>query len=186
MDIIAKYIYVLNISQLKEICENYDIEYNIYIELENGSIKKTSEILHKEFIINNILNKLEHNRCNKVIYSSKIQNYEKTDNLDINSYIYCGQYNTTDNNIKKILKMLTDDKFYFGAISQKIIKKYWMENKLITYKQFAKLWLNEYKLGEINYDELAYNKFMKKHGSKDKWLKYKSKVLIFFENNYLL
>lgn len=62
---------------------------------------------------------------------------------------------------------LTNNKFKFGAISQKIIKKYWMCGKTLTYSKFAHEWLKEYEQGEIDYDELAYNKFMKIYGDKN-------------------
>jgi len=32
-------------------------------------------------------------------------------------YIYYGEYKTTNNNIKKLLLKLTDNKFKFGALS---------------------------------------------------------------------
>jgi len=43
----------LNISQLKIICNKFNISYNIYIE-KNNQIIKTTEIDHKIIIINNI------------------------------------------------------------------------------------------------------------------------------------
>ena len=74
------------------------------------------------------------------------------------------------------MKKLTNNKFKFGAISQKIIRKIWRKNKLITYKKFAELWINENNIG-INYLELAYNKFMKNNGNKDEWHENKKKIL---------
>ena len=81
---------------------------------------------------------------------------------------------------------LTNNKFKFGAISQKIIKKYWMENKLLTYKKFSTLWLEEYNNGYVNYDELAYNKFMKQYGDKNKWFEEKEKIIRKFKQMDLL
>ena len=85
--------------------------------------------------------------------------------------------NTTDTNVKSLMTKLTKDRFKFSAISQKIIKKYWSRNRLISYKDFAKKWLKEHSNGEINYDELAYNKFMKKYGDKTKWFNEKKAVI---------
>jgi len=174
---IKKHIYVLDIKSLKQICNNFGISYNIFIEL-NSSIKNTNEILHKEFIINNILYKIKTNKNIKIIYSKNIQNYENTNNLTENSYVYYGQYKTTDINVYNLLKNLTFNKFKFGAVSQKIIKSYWKDNILITYKQFANLWLEESKT-DVKYKELAYNQFMKKSGNKTEWKKLKNESLNF-------
>lgn len=187
---IKKHIYVLNIKQLKEICDKYDINYNIYIETDDG-IKKINDNLHKEFIIKKIFNVLIDKRTDKkIIYPIKIQNYGSTNNLKHTDYIYYGQYKTTDKNIKKLLMNLTDNKFKFGAISQKIIKKSWIKartkNKLLTYKYFAHLWLKEYNNGEIDYDELAYNKFMKQYGDKNKWFAEKDIIINKFKTMKLL
>ena len=113
----------------------------------------------------------------KTLYKKKIINFEKINKVSKNDFIYYGQYKTTNKNILNLLKELTDGKFKFGAISQKIIRKTWKNNELITYENFAKLWEKENKKGEINYPELAYNQFMKKHGSTEEWYKHKKNIM---------
>lgn len=180
-----KYIYVLDLDLLKSICDKLDISYNIHIELPNGFIRKTSEVLHKEFIIQMILDKLLQNKSSKVIYSLKIQCYD-TKRLTKKDYVYYGQYKTTNKNIYNLLLELTNNEFRFGAISQKIIKDYWRKNKLITYEQFAKLWMKEYSSGDIKYKELAYNQFMKKYGNTVQWYKLKNDAVDYFTTLGLL
>jgi hypothetical protein len=183
---IQKNIYALNIQQLHTVCSKLNIDYNIYIET-NNDLKKINDKLHKEFIINKIFNVLIYKlKDKKIFYSNKIQNYSNTDNLKETDYIYYGQYSTINKNIKKLLMNLTNNTFKFGAISQKIIKKAWMQNKLLTYKSFAKEWLKEYNNGEINYNELAYNKFMKQYGDKNKWFAEKKIIIDTFKNMNLL
>jgi hypothetical protein len=63
--IISKYIYILNLELLKNICDKLKINYYINIELENGKIKQTNEILHKEIIIKLIIKKLKTNQSKK-------------------------------------------------------------------------------------------------------------------------
>ena len=46
-----------------------------------------------------------------------------------------------------------------------------------SFENFAKLWEEENKKGEINYPELAYNQFMKKHGSTEEWYKHKKNIM---------
>lgn len=165
-------------SQLKQICKNFNIDYHIYIETDNG-IKKINNNSnpHKLFIINKIINVLKGNPDKKIIYSKSIQNYNQTNNLNKNDFIYYGQFNTTDKNIKKLMLELTKGKFKFGAISQKIIKSLWISNKTITYKKFANLWLEQFEKGFIDYEELAYNQFMKKFGDKNLWFEKKSSIV---------
>jgi hypothetical protein len=185
LKIIFKNLIYLNMSQLKTICNKYYIPYNIYIQ-KNNDIIKTNEIDHKIIIINNIKKYLKNNVIpRKTIYKEKIINYNNNEQLYDNSYIYYGQYKTTNKQILNIMKNLTDNKFKFGAISQKIIRNIWRSNKLITYKEFAELWINENNIG-IKYPELAYNEFMKSNGDRDKWHQNKKDILIIFKKFNLL
>ena len=176
-DEVIKYLVFLNMNQLKSICENYGIYYKIFIEKDSKEIK-TNEIDHKETIINNISYYLKKKKVpQKTLYTKKIINFDNLDKVSKDDFIYYGQYKTTNKTILNLLKELTDGKFKFGAISQKIIRKVWKNNKLITYENFAKLWEEENKKGEINYPELAYNQFMKKHGSTEKWHEHKKNIM---------
>jgi ribosomal protein L20 len=83
------------------------------------------------------------------------------------------------------MKNLTNNKFKFGAISQKIIRNIWRKNKLITYKQFSELWITENNIG-IKYPKLAYNEFMKINSNKDEWHQNKKEILIIFQKYKLL
>ena len=177
-DEIVKNLVFLNMKQLKSICDNYGIFYNIFIEKDSMQVMKTSEVDHKETIINNISYYLKNKKIPpKTLYTKKIINFDKLDKVSKDDFIYYGQYKTTNKNILNLLKELTDAKFKFGAISQKIIRKVWKNNKLITYKNFANLWSKENEKGEINYPELAYNQFMKKHGSTEKWYEHKKNIM---------
>ena len=176
-DEVIKYLVFLNMNQLKSICDNYGIYYKIFIEKDSKEIK-TNEIDHKETIINNISYYLKKKKVpQKTLYTKKIINFDNLDKVSKDDFIYYGQYKTTNKIILNLLKELTDGKFKFGAISQKIIRKVWKNNKLITYENFAKLWEEENKKGEINYPELAYNQFMKKHGSTEEWYKHKKNIM---------
>ena len=167
-----KLLVFLNIDELKQICNKYNISYNIYIE-KNDKIIKTNEIDHKIIIIENILKYLKNKiKPNITLYKKKIINYNKLDNINKNNFIYYGQYKTTNIDILKLMKSLTNNKFHFGAISQKIIRLLWRKNKLITFEEFADKWMKEYNKG-INYEELAYNQFMKKNGNIKEWYKKK-------------
>lgn len=179
-------IYLLDMTSLKKICDNLKIDYNTYIKTDDG-LKKTGETNHKEFIINDILFYIKNDDIPpKTIYNKNIQCNDKTDDLTPSNKVYYGQYKTTDKNILKLMKNLTNNKFKFGAISQKIIKSYWKKNKLITYKKFAELWCNENDQGDVKYKELAYNQFMKKYGSKDEWKKKKEEAINLFKKCKLL
>ena len=174
---IVKYLVFLNMDQLKSICNNYGIYYNIFIE-RNNNVIKTSEVDHKETIINNISYYLKKNKIPpKTLYKKKIINFLKLENISKEDFIYYGQYKTTNKIILNLLKELTNGNFKFGAISQKIIRKIWKGNKLITYENFAKLWEKENEKGGVNYPELAYNQFMKKYGSTEEWYNHKRNIL---------
>ena len=176
---------VLNINELKKICNKFNISYNIYIE-KNNKIIKTTETDHKIIIINNILKFFKNNKIpNITLYKKEIINYEKINNINKNDYIYYGQYKTTNKDILKLMKTLTNNKFKFGAISQKIIRLIWKKNKLITYEKFANKWLKENEKG-INYEELAYNQFMKNNGNIKEWFGNKKKVILLLKKYNIL
>ncbi len=48
------------------------------------------------------------------------------------------------------------------------------------------MWMEEYNKGEIGYEELAYNKFMKQHGDRKKWAQLKHDVVNKFRGMKLL
>jgi hypothetical protein len=180
-DYVSTNIHILDMNLLKSICQKLDIEYNIY--LEN---KKTAEILHKEFIIELILHKLKTGKVIVIRYPKKIQNYNDTKNLDKDDFVYYGQYKTVDKNVYRLLRKLTNNKFYFGAISQKIVKTHWKNSNLITYKQLAEEWLKEYEKEDVDYKESAYNQFKKNGGTLDQWKKFKNYVINNFKKIKLL
>ena len=180
-DYVSKYIHILDMNSLKSICQKLDVEYNIFLE-----DKKTVEILHKQFIIKLILHKLKTGKAIVINYPEEIQNYNDTKNLNENDYVYYGQYKTTDKNVYRLLRKLTNNRFHFGAISQKIVKTHWKNNNLITYKQLAEEWLEQYKKGDVDYKELAYNQFKKNGGTLDKWKKLKNSVINGFKKLKLL
>jgi hypothetical protein len=70
LKLIFKNLIFLNISQLKIICNKFNISYNIYIE-KNNQIIKTTEIDHKIIIINNIKNFFNNKIPLKTIYTKK-------------------------------------------------------------------------------------------------------------------
>jgi hypothetical protein len=73
-----------------------------------------------------------------------------------NSYVFYGQFNSINKDISKLLKRLTDDKFKFGAIAVQLAWDLWGNGKLVTYEQFAKLWLNKLERHKKPLKEWAY------------------------------
>lgn len=177
-------IYTLDMNSLKSIANKIGSTYNIYIETNNG-VRKTSEIIFKNHIIDHILTKIKTGKTDRIVYSKKIINYSDTKNITKNSKVYYGQYNTTDKNVYKLLLKLTDGKFSFGSNSQTIVKEAWKRNILLTYKQLADMWLQ---LSEQNIDhkEWAYINCLKETGDKDEWKKKKEKAIKYFKQIELL
>ena len=65
---IKRNIFILNKLQLKKICSKLNIDYNIYIQVSDTSIKKINDTLHKEFIINKILCVLDGKKDKIIVY----------------------------------------------------------------------------------------------------------------------
>ena len=174
----------LNIKELIAICIKFNLPYHIYIQ-NNNSIIKINQKDNKEILIKRIKYFLLYNKkLSKTLYTNKIIKYD-IDNINENTFVYYGLYKTNIN-ILNLMKQLTDNKFKFGAISQKIIRNIWRNNKLITFHTFANLWLEENIKGLDDFYELAYNNFMKKYGSRKLWFDNKKKILEIFKKYNLL
>lgn len=171
---IKKDIYYLNISELSDFCNNHKIPYVIYEEIAGDSNKKTSHIDRKEIVIKKILKYIIGDKVDKSIIPLNVINKKPLINITEETPVYYGQYNNANKNLLAFLKSMTDNKFKFGAIAQKILWDNWLIGNLLTYRRFAELWINETKkhIGPI--PEWAYlTDLHNKNVNRAEWKKYR-------------
>lgn len=173
---VQKNIYYMNISELEKIAKKYDLYTHIYIQKDDGTIKRTSERDVKMNIIKRILQYLKNGqRLKATIYPKTIIKRDRTTNeLTSKSYIYYGQYKNGDKNIISIMSKLTNNKFFFGAVSCNILRHIWSHGKKITYKEFSKLWIKEINKA-TKHPEWQYIDFLR-HNDKSKWKSTRNKI----------
>jgi len=173
MDYIKKNIYYLNMQELKDIANKYNIPIKIYAETPN--LKQTCHIDRKNIIIDKIIKTLLGKPTRPTIYPKSVIRTTKIINLTPKSKVYYGQYKNGNNKILALMKKLTDGKFKYGAISCMVINKYWSKGKAPTYEQFAKTYMYEYN-NPIDHPEWQYIQFMRKYNDKSKWTKIRSRI----------
>lgn len=173
-------IYYLNMSELEYLADVYDIPIHVYIEKTKGILTKTNQIDLKATIIKKIIKYLETGFIgDPPIYTYNMINFNKVTNFKPSSHVFYGQYKSGNKNILKLMKILTNNQFKFGAISNEILRDSWETGKLLTYKQFAIKWLsfdkNKY------HPEWKYIEHLSEAKSKEEWhlIRYKYAKEIF-------
>ena len=102
----SEYIYYLNIKELRYICSKFNINYIIYLELNNKLIK-SGYFDDKKTMINNI-QKFFNNKSPKItIYKESIICFKDLDKISSNDYIYFGQFKNGNKKILNLIKRLT-------------------------------------------------------------------------------
>lgn len=149
-------IYYLNMEELVTYFKKYQLPYTIYEATTDGKPKKTSIIERKGKLINKLKRFLKGGRVKPTIIPLNVINHDELVGLTKKSDVYYGQFNSTNKKIIKLLKGLTDDKFKFGAIAVQLAWDLWISGKLVTYEQYAKLWLNKLERHKKPLKEWAY------------------------------
>ena len=138
-------LYYLNIKELKQLCFYLKIPYYFFYKIDNKLIKLSYNLSKKDIVLR--LKKYIKNKNNQDIYKPVIvsdkmfANKPISNKLSENDNLYIDQYKNGNKNIYNLLSNLTNNKFKYGAISCYLIRKIMMNNKLITYKKFAKIYL---------------------------------------------
>jgi hypothetical protein len=172
---IQEKIYYLNLVELKTICDILKIPIYIFEE-QNNEIIETRIKDVKINIIKNILRRLHRKKIKRTIIPQKVINRKPIRNLTQNSKIYYGQFKSTDNNILKLMKKLTNNEYKNGAIAFIILRNLWSNGILIDYKKFANLWLKENEKHKKPNIEWAYLTDLNKGRNLHNWKKYRTKI----------
>lgn len=173
MDFINDNIYFLNIAELKNICQNLNIDYYYYIEKNNSLIR--GRIDKKINIIRNILRVL-HNKNSKIsIIPCNVVSFDKITNLTKKSKVYYRQYINGNKKIYNLMIKLTNQQFKFGVIAQDILYDHWKKGILLTYEQLADKWL---KYDKKIHPEWRFIEFVRQTGTIKGWKTYRKKMAI--------
>lgn len=174
MEKIKKYIYYLNINELKIVAEKYHIPYHVYYK-ENNLVKKSPVLLKKRDIIKNILEFLNNKQPHKFIIKSNLVNFNKVENLKLRDYVYFGQFNYKT--AKDLITPLLNHELE-GAIIFLMIYDLWKKQRLFTYQQLA-IYYNKYYYNykEMEHPEWAYlTDLSKKNIDIQTWKNYRKEI----------
>ena len=175
-------LYYLNLKEIKYIfnlikkTKNINIPINIFYINNQNKIIKSNDFEAKRYLINKLDNFFNNNIRNfeKTIYNNNIvkikdfkNNYTKNDKL-----LY-GDFKSTNKNLLKFLKSITNNEFKFGAIAFLEAHKIWRKNKVVSLNSFSKIWLKAMKKYDGKFPEWAYISDLKKGFDKSKWKKYR-------------
>jgi hypothetical protein len=136
-------IYYLNMQELRQFCAAHRISYAIYLETEDGRVRKSRDADRKGIVIDRVLHFLKTGAIKPpTIFSKSVARFEPPPSAPTESdRIFYGQYNDSDPNFLNLMERLTDGEFKAGAISQEVLRAYWTRGEAPTYREFAKLWL---------------------------------------------
>lgn len=137
----SDYIYYLNISELQNICNKFNITFDIYLQTNDNKLIKSGYKDEKKRMIENIRMYSNNKKPKLTVYKKNIICYAELDHIKSNDYVYFGQFKNGDKKILKLMLSLTNDKFKFGSIGIDILRETWKKNKLITYHEFANKWI---------------------------------------------
>jgi hypothetical protein len=168
MNIVEKNIYFLNMKELRGLCEQYNIPYEIYMEKGTEQVK-TGAYDRKNILIERILNKMNGKDSRKTLYRSNVVELNPKTTFKKTDLMKYGEYKNGNSNILKLLKKLTNGKFKFGALSCELIDKYWRNGKAPTFNTFAKKYLS--KLNDDEHPEWRYIQFIREGGTIKEWNK---------------
>lgn len=168
-DKIVNDIYYLNMVEIKTFFKKHDLPYTIYEASAGGDLKKTSIIERKGQLIEKMKMWLNGQHVKPTVIPYCVINHTEPLYLTKYSKVYYGQFNSTNDAIQRLLRQLTNNQFKFGAIAVHLIWDLWIEGKLVTYNQFAKMWIWANDNHNNPLIEWAYLTDMKKGMDRTKW-----------------
>lgn len=103
-------------TELKQVCKQYNIPYYISIEMPNGTLKR-GPTDRKGIILKYIRHYLKTGKLPRgTLFKKTVVKFEKLPaSLAAHNRIYYGQYKHKQKEIAKIMNQLTDGQFKFGA-----------------------------------------------------------------------
>lgn len=167
---VKKYIYVLNMKELRSLCDYLNVEKYFYY-VHNDVIKKGG-LEKKTVIIDKILKRIQNVKIIDTVLRHNVVCFDKI-LWHEGARIHYGQYKSTDNDFIKIMKRLTKNKYKNGCLVFDILYEYWTKNIAPTMKQFAK----KYTESEIGYhEEWQYINYVKDNGTMKGWKEYRNNI----------
>lgn len=126
-----------DVSLLRSIAKKLNIDIFIYYETLNNKIVKTRNLIDKSILIDKILDDDD----DLIIYRKDSVSF-KPQKLCPNSLVLFNEYSTTNKSVNQLLNDLSDNNFKHGQTSFYIVRKYWRENKPLTYKKLVELYFD--------------------------------------------
>lgn len=133
----------LNIGEYTSLCKRFQISIKIFVELDNGKFKKTSDKDRKGVILKKIKSYLLTDKQPKpTMIPKKVVNFAKLpSSLKKQDKLHYGQYDRNNREFFKLLGQLTNGAFKDGAIARHVIRDFWISGKAPTLEQFARAWV---------------------------------------------
>ncbi len=139
----------LNLEEMRFICKMHAIPYTIWIEIESGERKRTSDTDRKSVVLGRIRHYLKTGRIlGATCFLAHVVHLEgPPTKLRPSDRLYYGWYDKTNKDMIKLLKRLTDGEFKNGAIARILAREFWTSGEAPTFSEFAKAWTIAHKNG---------------------------------------
>lgn len=178
INFIKSNIYYLNLSELKNICNDYNIYYLYYAEEKTNpkSLKQTNVIIRKKHIMKNIIKFIENKPIKKyIIKKEQISTNKRTiSKPNLSTIIFFNEYKFELG--KTLLKNIVKNK-YEACVSHIMLYKIWQHRKTYTYAQFAEYYDLHYdKIKNMDHIEWQYIDFLRKQNNPKDWINVRTNI----------
>lgn len=153
------------------ITDRFKLPVCISYQNQKNETVKSSQVESKCYLLDKIYAYMNGERTfEPVVYSQAVVSFsEFKESYSQADFLLYNDFKSTNKALIAVLKEMTGDAFYFGAIAFLEAHKLWRENKKITLKEYSELWADALNNHVKPLNEWAYIREMQNGMSKREW-----------------
>jgi hypothetical protein len=134
----------LNMDEIRILCGEHSIPYEIWIETTDGGRRKTRDQDRKGVILDRIRHYLNTGEVpDATCFPARVVSFDElADNLEPTDRLFYDQYDKTNRAMTGLLEKLTGGQFKNGAIARILAREFWSRGIAPTFQEYAQAWLS--------------------------------------------
>ena len=167
----------LNLEEIFEICNHFEIPYFILIEKSDGSFIKSKDKDRKSTVLNRVRHFLKTGKIPKAtIYPNKVCSLEPMRTVTEATVLHYGQYDKKNPRLMKLLSRLTNGEFKDGFIARELMRDFFVTGKAPSLNEFGKAWISAKENYNKNHSEWAFLTDRANGKVKANWKSHRNKI----------